>query len=101
MQISNAASQAHLSLCDKTPLPYVQCFDGRIDNKHHHLIEIEIAARQISEDFMEFASMDSILKEVFDQYQHQYLNDFPEFRGNTSIEHMGALFPIFWLRLFC
>ena len=67
-------------------------FDGRIDNKHHHLIEIEIAARQISEDFMEFASMDSILKEVFDQYQHQYLNDFPEFKGNTSIEHMGEVF---------
>ena len=67
-------------------------FDRQIDNKHHHLIEIEIAARQISEDFMEFASMDSILKEVFDQYQHQYLNDFPEFRGNTSIEHMGEVF---------
>ena len=36
-------------------------FDGKIENKHHHLIEIEIVARYLSENFMEFTSMDSIL----------------------------------------
>ncbi len=67
-------------------------FDGRIENKHHHLIEIEIVARQIEEDFMEFASMDSILEEVFAPYQYQYLNEFTEFGGDTSIEHLGEVF---------
>lgn len=67
-------------------------FDGRIENKHHHLIEIEIVARQIEEDFMEFASMDSILEEVFAPYQYQYLNEFSEFGGDTSIEHLGEVF---------
>lgn len=67
-------------------------FDGQIENKHHHLIEIEIVARQMSENFLEFASMDSILEQVFGPYQYQYLNDFPEFEGNTSIEHLGEVF---------
>lgn len=67
-------------------------FDGRIENKHHHLIEIEIVARQIAEDFMEFASMDSILEKVFAPYQYQYLNEFSEFGGDTSIEHLGEVF---------
>ena len=67
-------------------------FDGQIENKHHHLIEIEIVARQIEEDFMEFASMDSILEEVFGPYQYQYLNEFPEFEGDTRIEHLGEVF---------
>jgi len=67
-------------------------FDGRIENKHHHLIEVEIVARQIEEDFMEFASMDSILEEVFAPYQYQYLNEFSEFGGDTRIEHLGEVF---------
>ena len=49
-------------------------FDGQIEHKHHHLIEIEIVARLIAEDFLEFDSMDSILKQVLDPYQNQYLN---------------------------
>ncbi|MCI8300616.1 MAG: hypothetical protein HFI69_09730 [Lachnospiraceae bacterium] len=67
-------------------------FDGRIENKHHHLIEIEIVARQTAEDFMEFASMDSILEKVFASYQHQYLNECSEFEGDTSIERLGEVF---------
>lgn len=67
-------------------------FDGQIENKHHHLIEIEIVARQMSEDFLEFGSMDSILEQVFQPYQYQYLNEFPEFEGDTSIEHLGEVF---------
>ena len=67
-------------------------FDGRIENKHHHLIEIEIVARHLSENFTEFASMDSILEQVFAPYQYQYLNEFPEFKGNTSIENLGEVF---------
>lgn len=69
-------------------------FDGQIEHKHHHLIEIEIVARQMSEGFLEFASMDSILKQVFDPYQYQYLNDFPEFGGDTSMEHLGEVFYV-------
>jgi 6-pyruvoyl-tetrahydropterin synthase len=67
-------------------------FDGQIENKHHHLIEIEIVARQLSGNFLEFASMDSILELVFGPYQHQYLNEFPEFGGDTSMEHLGEVF---------
>lgn len=67
-------------------------FDGQAEHKHHHLIEIEIVARQMSEDFLEFADMDSILKQVLDPYQYQYLNEFPEFGGDTSIEHLGEVF---------
>ena len=40
-------------------------FDGKIEHKHQHLIEIEIVARQMEEAFLEFASMNSILEEVF------------------------------------
>ena len=67
-------------------------FDGKIENKHQHLIEIEIVARQRRDELMEFASMDSILEQVFRPYQYQYLNDFPEFEGNTSIENLGEVF---------
>ncbi len=67
-------------------------FDVQIEHKHHHLIEIEIVARLIAEDFLEFDSMDSILKQVLDPYQNQYLNEFPEFGGDTSIEHLGEVF---------
>lgn len=67
-------------------------FDGREENKHSHLIEIRIIARHMSEDFLEFASMDSILEEVFGPYQYQYLNAYPEFNGDTSIEHLGEVF---------
>ncbi|MCI9446617.1 MAG: hypothetical protein HFH36_04330 [Lachnospiraceae bacterium] len=69
-------------------------FDGQPEHKHHHLIEIEIVARQMSEDFLEFAGMDSILKQVLDAYQYQYLNEFPEFGGDTSIEHLGEVFYV-------
>ncbi len=67
-------------------------FDGQAKHRHHHLIEIEIVARQMSEDFLEFADMDSILKQVLAPYQYQYLNEFPEFGGDTSIEHLGEVF---------
>lgn len=67
-------------------------FDGEIEHKHQHLIEIEVVARKLSEDFMEFASMDSVLARVFGPYQYQYLNDFPEFKGDTSMEHLGEVF---------
>ena len=36
--------------------------------------------------------MDSILEEVFAPYQYQYLNEFTEFGGDTSIEHLGEVF---------
>ncbi len=67
-------------------------FDGKEEHKHHHLIEIEIVARHMSEEFLEFASMDSVLEQAFGPYQYQYLNDFPEFGGDTSIEHLGEIF---------
>lgn len=67
-------------------------FDGKEEHKHQHLIEIEIVARHIAEDFLEFASMDSVLEQVFGPYQYQYLNDFSEFEGDTSIEHLGEVF---------
>ncbi|MEH2944408.1 6-carboxytetrahydropterin synthase [Lachnospiraceae bacterium KK002] len=69
-------------------------FDGKIEHKHQHLIEIEIVARQMEEDFLEFASMNSILEEVFGPYQYKYLNEFPEFEGDTSIEHLGEVFYV-------
>ena len=67
-------------------------FDGSVEHKHHHMIEIEIVARQTAGDFLEFASMDTVLEEVFGPYQHQYLNEFPEFGGDTSMEHLGEVF---------
>jgi 6-pyruvoyl tetrahydropterin synthase-related domain len=67
-------------------------FDGDIGQKHRHMIEIEIVARQTAGDFLEFASMESILEEVFGPYQHQYLNNFPEFSGDTSMENLGEVF---------
>lgn len=69
-------------------------FDGQTEHKHHHLIEIEIVARQMSEDFSEFANMDSILKQVLDPYQYQYLNEYLEFEGDTSMEHLGEVFYV-------
>lgn len=67
-------------------------FDGTIEHKHQHLIEIEIVARKLLEGFMEFSSMDAMLEEIFVTYQYQYLNDFSEFEGDTSIEHLGEVF---------
>ncbi len=67
-------------------------FDGQLKNKHHHLIEIEIVVRRISDEFMEFNDMDSILKRELDTYQYKYLNEFSEFEGDTSIEHLGEVF---------
>lgn len=67
-------------------------FDGKLGHKHQHLIEVEIVARQMSEEFMEFASMDTILHQVFGPYQYQYLNELPEFEGDTSMEHLGEVF---------
>lgn len=29
---------------------------------------------------------------MLDPYQNQYLNEFPEFGGDTSIEHLGEVF---------
>lgn len=78
--------------CLKYRLCMQHSFDGDISNKHSHLIEIKIAARQMTEEFLEFASMDSILEQVFGPYQYQYLNEFPEFEGDTSIEHLGEVF---------
>lgn len=78
--------------CLKYRLCMQHSFDGNADNKHSHLIEIRIIARHMSEDFLEFASMDSILEQVFHPYQYQYLNDFPEFEGDTRIEHLGEVF---------
>ena len=46
-------------------------FDGKEEHKHQHLIEIEIVARHMSEDFLEFASMDSVLEQAFGPYQYQ------------------------------
>ncbi len=68
--------------------------NGQIENKHPHLIEVEIVARKKKEDFLEFASMDSILEQVFGSYQYQYLNEFPEFGQNTSMEHLGEVFYV-------
>ena len=56
------------------------------------LLSAEESDSEMEEDFLEFASMNSILEEVFGPYQYKYLNEYPEFEGDTSIEHLGEVF---------
>ncbi len=78
--------------CLKYRLCMQHSFDGNEENRHSHLIDIRSSARHTKETFLEFADMDSILEQVFHPYQYRYLNDCPEFEGDTSMEHLGEVF---------
>jgi|GEM_PF-1095324 len=77
----------------KYRLPMDHSFDGDITKKHHHVIEIAV----------EFSSMKGIRRNVrmrdieenisyiLGGYRNQYINDFPEFNGDSTIENMGEV----------
>ncbi len=66
-------------------------FDGLIEHKHHHVIEIEMIIRSDDSDFVEFKQLEEIVYGTLKPYQNQYLNEFDEFKGNTTIENIGEV----------
>ncbi len=76
----------------KYRLPMQHSFDGLEEHRHHHVIEIEVFARNASAEFIEFGQMEKMMKQYLDPYQNAYLNEYREFGGDTTIENIGEVF---------
>lgn len=61
------------------------------ENEHNHVLEIELFAYPRENVFMEFGDMERFVSGCLDCYQNHYLNDFPEFHGDTSLENVGEV----------
>ena len=65
--------------------------DNQKEHRHKHVLEIEFFLKPDDETsmFTEFNSIEKYIDGSLDIYQDQYLNDYPEFGADASLEHTG------------
>ncbi len=69
--------------------------DNNRDHEHSHVLEIEVFAFPMMENFQEFNNIEKHVDDCLSRFQNQYLNDLPEFQGDASLENTGeVLFPL-------
>ena len=68
-------------------------FDNKKEHKHNHVIEIGTVSgfSDSEDDFGEVRKMEMLMEQILEPYQFQYLNDYPEFHGDLSIENIGEV----------
>lgn len=78
--------------CIRSCIPiYHGSSDERLD-AHCHTIEIVAYIEAQSGQFMWFSHVEGALNRYLERYHSQFLNLFPEFHGDTSIEGIGETF---------
>lgn len=65
--------------------------DSDRSKEHNHIFEIEVYAYPEDDTFVEFSDMEKLVEDVLSKYQKRYLNDMPEFEGDTSVENVGEV----------
>lgn len=58
---------------------------------HGHVFEIELFLETPNAQFFEFSDMEQCMERALAPYQQKYLNDFPVFEGDTSLENVGEV----------
>lgn len=74
--------------------------DNNIENKHSHVVEVEVYVRPDDDEFIEFQEMDKMLKMALDKYQHKYLNELEDFQGNVTMEGIAEVIYSHLLKIF-
>lgn len=62
------------------------------EKAHRHSIELSAYVEKDTDDFEQFREIERCVNAYFAQYQDQFLNAMPEFRGDASLENMGEVF---------
>ncbi len=81
------------SFRSKFRLPIDHSFDGSVEKKHHHVIEIavEYHGNDAEEDFKIINKAEQIIGDILNGYRNVFLNEMPEFENNTTIENVGEV----------
>ena len=77
----------------KYRLPMDHSFDGDITKKHHHVIEIavEFSSMKGIRRNVRMRDIEDSISNILGEYRNQYINEFPEFHGDSTIENMGEV----------
>ncbi|MBR5337855.1 MAG: 6-carboxytetrahydropterin synthase [Lachnospiraceae bacterium] len=77
----------------KYRLPIDHSFDGSIEKKHHHVIEIsvEFSSMKGIQRVVRMRDIEDSISNILDTYRNQFINEFPEFNGDSTIENMGEV----------
>ena len=79
--------------CMKSCIPIYHGSSDERKEAHCHTIEIVDYIESRSDRFVPFSHVEESLNRCLDHYRGQFLNAFPEFHGDSSIEGIGeALF---------
>ena len=78
----------------KYRLPIDHSFDGSVEKKHHHVIEIsvEFSSLKGTQRSMRMRDVEESIENILNGYRNSFINDFPEFNGDSTIENMGEVF---------
>ncbi len=77
----------------KYRLPIDHSFDGSIEKKHHHVIEVsvEFSSLKGAKRVVRMRDIEDIISNILDTYRNRFINDFPEFGGDSTVENMGEV----------
>ena len=86
-RMENAMRYYHL----KYRLRMSHSVDNQREHMHKHVMEIEffLMPKDEASMFTEFNSIEKLIFGSLDVYQEAYLNDYPEFGEDASMEHTG------------
>lgn len=65
--------------------------DGNIEHAHEHTLEIGMTVSDNTTRFMSFNDLEGVVKSILMRYNNAYLNDFPEFKADASVENIGEV----------
>ncbi len=76
----------------KTCISIYHGSSGERREAHCHTIEVVAYIERRGENFVRFSEVEAVLNGYMSRYCNQFLNAFPEFHGDTSIEGIGETF---------
>ena len=65
--------------------------NGDVNNAHEHTLEIGMVVSSNSSRFLSFNDLENVVKGILTRYDMQYINDFPEFNGDSTVENIGEV----------
>ncbi len=77
----------------KYRLPIDHSFDGSVEKKHHHVIEISVQFSSLKgiQRKMRMRDVEDSIQNILDNYRNRFINELPEFGGDSTIENMGEV----------